>query len=336
VSDRADAVPRRRVAVFGAGAIGCWVGSRLAAVADVTLIGRPRIIEALADGVRATDLDGGDVRSKPTLATEPAAAAAADLVIVTVKSAATAEAGAALASHVRRTAAVVSLQNGVRNARVLADALPGRRVVAGMVPFNVVRPEPDRFHRATEGALLFAPCPELADACAAAGLAYAVRDDMPAVMWGKLVINLGNAINALCGLPLAEQLSQRAFRRCLAACQREALATLRAAGEHAAKLLVVPPRWMPALLELPDPVFRALARRMVAVDPTARSSMWDDLEHGRTTEIDYLQGEIVALADRLRRPAPVNRRVVELVRVAEAGGRRDYTGAELAALVLAA
>jgi 2-dehydropantoate 2-reductase len=75
---------------------------------------------------------------------------------------------------------------------------------------------------------------------------------------------------------------------------------------------------------------------MVAVDPTARSSMWDDLEHGRTTEIDYLQGEIVALADRLRRPAPVNRRVVELVRVAEAGGRRDYTGAELAALVLAA
>jgi 2-dehydropantoate 2-reductase len=331
-----DAVPRRRVAVFGAGAIGCWVGARLEAVADVTLIGRPRVIDALAGGVRATDLDGGDVRTRPALATEPAAAATADLVIVTVKSAATAEAGTTLAAVLRPDVAVVSLQNGVRNARVLADALPGRRVVAGMVPFNVVRPEPDRFHRATEGALLFAPCPELAQACAAAGLAHAEREDMPAVLWGKLVINLGNAINALCGLPLVDQLSQRAFRRCFAACQREALATLRAAGEHAARLLAIPPRWMPALLELPDAVFRPLARRMVAVDPTARSSMWDDLEHGRVTEIDYLQGEIVALADRLRRDAPVNRRVVELVHAAEAGGRRDYTGAELAALLVRA
>jgi len=84
-------------------------------------------------------------------------------------------------------------------------------------------------------------------------------------------------------------------------------------------------------LTLPDAIFSRLARRVIAIDPHARSSMWSDLEARRPTEIDYLQGEIVALADRVGRAAPVNRALVALVRAAEAGGKRDYTGGELAA-----
>jgi 2-dehydropantoate 2-reductase len=57
--------------------------------------------------------------------------------------------------------------------------------------------------------------------------------------------------------------------------------------------------------------------------------MWDDLEAKRPTEIDYIQGEIVALAARLGRDAPVNRVLVGLVKDAERGGKRDFTGAEL-------
>jgi 2-dehydropantoate 2-reductase len=69
----------------------------------------------------------------------------------------------------------------------------------------------------------------------------------------------------------------------------------------------------------------------VSIDPNARSSMWDDLEAKRPTEIDYIQGEIVALANRLGRQAPVNARLVGLIREAERGGKRNYTGAELLA-----
>jgi 2-dehydropantoate 2-reductase len=76
-------------------------------------------------------------------------------------------------------------------------------------------------------------------------------------------------------------------------------------------------------------MFELLARRLVAIDPTARSSMWDDLEARRPTEIDYLQGEVVALAQRLGRDAPVNRALVELIRAAESGGKRDFTGDQL-------
>ncbi|HUJ62023.1 MAG TPA: 2-dehydropantoate 2-reductase [Kofleriaceae bacterium] len=322
-----------RIAVFGAGAIGCWVGGRLAAGgADVTLIGRDRMVRELAGGLAVSELGDRSWTARPALATEPAAARGADVVLVTVKSGATAEAGRALAGALGDGATVVSLQNGVRNAEVLRAALPGAHVLAGMVPFNVVHPEPGRYHRGTTGTLMFerhdAIAP-LAAACRAAELPCELRDDMPAVQWGKLVINLNNAVNALAGIPLAAQLADRTFRRCFALVVHEALDVLAAGRVPVARLLRLPPRWIARLLPMPDWLFRPLAARIASADPHARSSMWDDLEAHRPTEIDYIQGEIVALADKLGRPAPINRTLIALVHAAEAGGKRDFTSAEL-------
>ena len=82
-----------RIAVFGAGAIGCWVGGRLASGgADVTLIGRQRVMDELANGLHVTDLHGDEAMVRPQVATEAAAAASADATLVTVKSAQTSEA----------------------------------------------------------------------------------------------------------------------------------------------------------------------------------------------------------------------------------------------------
>lgn len=334
------------IAIFGAGAIGCWVGGKLAGGgAKVTLIARPRVIEELANGLTASELDDGRdaemrgavvPRAAFTATTDAAAAASADIVLVTVKSAQTAEAAETLATVIRERALVISLQNGVRNADTLRAALPGRTVLAGMVPWNVTRQGPGHYHRGTSGTLMIEQSPSatpFVHACRAAHLPLDTRSDMLAVLWAKLVMNLNNAVNALSGLPLATELSQRAYRRVLAASQREALRLLAAANQPIAKLTLVPPRLMPRLLELPDPVFSVLAKRTIAIDPHARSSMWDDLEAKRPTEIDYLQGEVVTLAQRLGRPAPVNKKLVDLVRAAEAGGRRDYSGAELLARI---
>jgi 2-dehydropantoate 2-reductase len=286
-------------------------------------------------GLRVTELGGGrDATVTPTLTTEPEAAAAAHLVLVTVKSAQTAEAGAALATVLPRGTVVVSLQNGVRNAEVLRATLPGRRTLAAMVPFNVVRRAPGTYHRASDGALRIDDDPAAAAmlaACRAAELPIESRRDMPAVQWAKLVLNLNNAINALSGQPIAAELAQRAFRRSLAAAQHEALDLLASANQEVARLTLIPPRWMPRVLDVPDRLFRLLASRVVAIDPTARSSMWSDLEARRPTEIDYLQGEIVTLAARSGTHAPINRALVRLVREAEAGGKRDFTGDELRA-----
>jgi 2-dehydropantoate 2-reductase len=322
-----------RIAVFGAGAIGCWVGGRLAAGgAQVTLIGRARVLDELRAGVRTTELDGPARTATPELATEARAAATTDVVLVTVKSQATAEAGRELAAVLAERATVISLQNGVRNVSVLHDELHGRRVLAGMVPFNVVRSEPGAYHRASEGELMVehaeAATP-LVDACRQAALGIELRDDMQAVQWSKLLLNLNNAINALSGQPLATELANRDFRRCLAAAMREALDVLDAAHQPVARVTLLPAAWIARLLPAPDRMFRALAGRVLAIDPRARSSMASDLDAGRATEIDYIQGEIVALAHRNGRRAPVNETLVQLVRDAQHGGQRAFTGAEL-------
>lgn len=325
------------ICIYGAGSIGCYVGGRLAAAgADVVFVGRERLArETAAHGLTLTDLRGADLRVEaPRYETDPAAAAGADLVLVTVKSAATAEAAEALAPHLKPGALVVSFQNGLRNAAVLRERLPQAVVLPGMVAFNVVHSGAGRFHQGTVGDLGVQDHPAL-DAHAAAferaGFTLAREADLTGVQAGKLLLNLNNAINALSGLPLKTELSQRAYRRCLALAQREALAAYRVAGIVPAKTAGLDPRLLPVLLSLPDALFTRAAAKMLAMDPLARSSTWEDLEAGRPTEVDYLNGEIAALAAEHGLAAPVNARLTALVHAAEDGGRRDWTGPELLA-----
>jgi 2-dehydropantoate 2-reductase len=76
---------------------------------------------------------------------------------------------------------------------------------------------------------------------------------------------------------------------------------------------------LPKIIDSPDWIFNNIFLKRWKIDAKARSSMADDLAAGRKTEIDYLNGELVRLAERLQRTAPVNRSIVELIRKAEAG-----------------
>jgi len=319
-----------RLVVAGAGSIGCYVGGCLAlAGRDVTLLLRPALAQMIAGhGLRISGLDGAD-RLLPSsaikLATDPAAAfAEAEIILVTVKSGATDAMAGSIAEHARSGATVVSLQNGVGNVDLLLARLGGMgRVVPGMVPFNVVQTHGEgqaaRFHRATSGTILVASgVPGLRELLNVAGSPVAEHGDMAGVLWGKLLLNLNNALNALSGLPLAAQLADRRWRLLLAAQIGEALAVLKAAGIRPARIEGVPPRAIPHILRLPDWLFRRVARRMLAIDPEARSSMWEDLERRRPTEVDYLQGAILALAAKNRISAPATEGIVRLVKRAEA------------------
>ncbi|GCB02377.1 2-dehydropantoate 2-reductase [Ralstonia sp. SET104] len=314
-----------KICIVGAGSIGCYLGGRLlAAGADVTLVGRARIGDELrAHGLTLTDYRNGRWQVPAAGAryvTDPNAAADADLVLVTVKSAATPSVGNALSPVLRTGAIVISFQNGLGNADVLRAALPHHTVLAGMVPFNVMQPEPGAFHQGTGGELQVAASPMLQpflDDFRRAGLPLMEQANMAAVQWAKLLLNLNNAINALANRPLKEELSQRAYRRCLALAQTEALRLLARAGIQPAKLTPVPPTWIPRLLATPDAVFARLGGKMLAMDPLARSSMSDDLAAGRPTEVDWINGEVVRLAERLGQRAPVNAQLCALVHAAE-------------------
>ncbi len=136
-------------------------------------------------------------------------------------------------------------------------------------------------------------------------------------MWGKLLLNLNNALNALSGLPLKQQIEDRAWRRLLADQLAETLDVLAAAKIQPYSALPIPPNFQPHLMRLPTPVFKILAARMLKIDPLARSSMWEDLQQGRLTEIDELQGAVIKLAESVGKDAPICSRVSQLVKEAE-------------------
>ncbi len=324
------------VLVMGAGTIGCYLGGCLqAAGASVVLVGRPRVLDELrAHGLRCSDLEGRDfvvAAGDLQLTQVPPADASPALVLLCVKSAATVEAARALAEKLPSGTLVLSMQNGVANARDAAGAAPELRVRAGMVPFNVAEIGPGHYHRGTSGVLAVEDDAQLSawlPVFAAAGVPLQLHRDLGRIQWAKLLLNLNNPLNALSGRPLRSQLLERDSRLCLAALQEEGLRAMRAAGIEPSRLTPLPPSWVPTLLRLPTPLFRVLAARMLRIDASARSSMADDFARGRPTEIDALCGEIVRLAERHGVAAPVNERLVELIGRA-AADPRPWSGAEL-------
>jgi 2-dehydropantoate 2-reductase len=312
---------RGPVLVMGAGSVGGWLGGRLqAAGVDVHFVGRPRVLQALRSrGLRLTDLDGGDLRlSADALKLHdgvPAGLAPA-LVLLCVKSGATADAARELGAQLPPGTPVLSMQNGIANAIGAQQAAPSLRCLPGMVPYNIAELAPGHLHRGTAGVLAAQRDPALEawlPLFAAAGLTVELHADLRSVQWGKLLLNLNNAVNALSGLPLRAQLLDRDLRRCTAALIDETLDVLAAAGIAPAQMSPLPPRWIPRVLRLPTPLFRVIAARMLRIDDQARSSMADDLAFGRITEVDALQGEVVRLAQRHGVGAPRNQRIAALV-----------------------
>lgn len=330
-------MPSATIAVVGAGSVGCYVGGRLAASgAGVQFVGRARVAESLArHGLTLTNLHDQQWQVSAdaiSFSTDLCAAAEADLILVTVKSAATPDIATGLAAVVKPGAVVISLQNGLDNAATLAQALTQQTVLTGMVPYNIAYRGDGIFHQGSSGELAVSAHPALAQwrpVFTHAGMPLDTHDDMRAVQWAKLLMNLNNAINALSGLPLKTELQQRDYRDCLAMAQRETLELLSLDGIHPAKLTPLPAHWIPGALSTPDWLFRALGNRMLAIDPLARSSMWDDLEFGRPTEVDWINGEVLKLAAKHGSAAPINAKLVALIREAEMGGKRDWSGAEL-------
>ena len=331
-----------RIVVHGAGAIGLYIGAcwQLSGL-NVGFLGRRRIADEIAaNGLTITDGERRRIEARPDevdFATDPKMLAGADVIALCVKSTGTEAAAAEIGKHARRDAAIISFQNGVSNVDLLKAALPGRTILQGMVPFNVAAMGNGRWHKGVSGSLWAEDHPitrRIAERVGDRPGGLKLSDNMRAVAWGKLLINLNNAVNALSGRTLLEQLGNRDYRRVVAASQVEALDILKQAGIEPAQLGPIPPKLLPHALAAPDLLFRQTILKVQKIDAQARSSMADDFAAGRRTEIDFLNGEVVKLAHQLGRRAPVNERIVDLVRQAEEGIERVWEPKELKEHVL--
>lgn len=325
------------IVVLGAGAIGGYIGGWLASTgANVTFLGRSAMLETVqTHGYTLTDLHGRHTTlhaSKVNFVTSPEVLQLADYVLVTVKSRDTLSAANMLKIHAKPNSTVVSFQNGVGNAEQLAEQLPHLNVIAGMVPFNVVTLPNGHLHCGTEGQLCAqsnAALNALIPLFDLAGLPLQQHQNFEQVQWGKLILNLNNAVNALSDLPLKQELSQHAYRKCLAMLIEETLQVLSHAGIKPAKVSKVSAKLLPYILRLPDFLFKRVAASMLKIDEQARSSMWEDLQRKRSTEVTELNGAVVQLALSVGLKAPLNAQMVQLVQQAEMGQPQALSGEAL-------
>ncbi len=323
------------VTIFGAGSIGCYLGGQLASAGmKVRLIGRERFKTAIEEnGLTLTHYARDTITVRENLvfdldvsSPEDVDNIDTDIVLITVKSQDSETAGKALAGILKKDTIVISFQNGVGNAETLKSAMPGHTVLGGMVPFNVTGKGPGQFHCGTEGNLAIEAIDDenlvaLQAAFARAGQDCDLSEDIKAVQWGKLLVNLNNALNALAGVPLKTCLAEKEYRTALANMIEEALEILKTAGIKPANFGKNSIDKTLKVLRLPNWLYRLIMNSIVKIDASARSSMLDDLEAGRMPEIDYLQGEVVRLANDIGMSAPINEKVIKLVHAAFAEER---------------
>lgn len=329
-----------KICVYGAGSIGCYLGGRLVAAGyDIDFIVRPKIQQQLQTyGLTISDYNGfkqNIAANQLHMTIDPNEVAHADIILVCVKSASTEQVAFELKDILKKKTIIISFQNGLSNVGILKQILTEHTILEGMVPFNVAALGNGVFHQGTDGALYVkshAQLDELVRAFKKAKLEIQLEQDMQAVQWAKLLLNLNNSINALSQLPLKQQLSIREYRQCLALAQLEALSLLKIAKIKPAKLTPIPAQFIPKILKLPNAAFKIISKKMLAIDPIARSSMADDLMAGRKTEIDWINGEIVNLAKHLNLNAPINQKLIQLVKRAELRSEpKAWSGFELKA-----
>jgi 2-dehydropantoate 2-reductase len=314
-----DERDRARIGIMGAGAIGLYVGGMLAASgASVAFAGRGRTLEALSRGLAVTRLGGFKAELKPHQyrSGDVTILNGCDIILFCTKSGDTRQAAAELSRVVAPGTSVISLQNGIGNVEILRQCLPNCEVIPGTVPFNVVRMSPNAVHCAMDGKVLIGPAnasQSLVAAAANSPLAVAVRDDIDAVSWGKLLLNLNNGLNVLSGVPLRQQFEDPAYRETLALAMEELLAVLDSAGIQPAGATRTSPRLIPRILRLPTWLFRIVARQQLKMDESARSSSWDNLVAGRKPETAFLNGAVCRLAEDHGMQAPVNRMICDQV-----------------------
>ena len=293
-----------KIAVMGAGAVGCYYGGMLARAGhDVTLIGRPNHVDAIQRDGLLLDTQTFKEQVRLQASTEPSAVAGATLVLFCVKSTDTESAAAAIRPHLLPGALVLSLQNGVDNAMRLQAALPDQEVAASVVYVATEMPGPGHVKHNGRGELVLAASPSRAGAAAlliAAGVPTDISTNVEGTLWAKLILNCAyNALSAITQQPYGQLVQGEGVQDVIRDLVNECLAVAQADG-----------------ITVPGDVWQAV-ERIAQTMPQQLSSTAQDLARGKRSEIDHLNGYVLRRGAALGVATPVNRVMHTLVKLLE-------------------
>jgi len=300
-----------RVAVVGAGAVGGYFGGMLArAGAPVMMIGRTAFVEAVKKNGLFLDTVQFKESVRVEASTELKDVRGAEVVLFCVKTTDNAATAKELASVLVPGAIVVSMQNGVDNAEQIR-AVSGIEAISAVVYVAASVPEPGRVKHAGRGDLVVGPRNQQTEQFAAlferAGVACRIRDNIAGELWTKLTWNCAlNAVSALGRAKYGQIAASPDARKVVETAVYEVLAVATAAGVH-------PPGFEDPQVALAG-AFKIATQMAEALSSTAQ-----DMNRGKRTEIDSLNGYISRRGTELGVPTPVNHALYTLVKLAEGG-----------------
>lgn len=314
--------------VFGAGLIGCYLGGVLTALGFRTgLVCRPSVRDKLKSGMRLTDFEQHqtnvqqlDVISSNQLCTDALSINQADFLWLTVKCTGVEQAITDIAPWVNKQTVIFCCQNGLGSDACVKQTYPDNLVLRVMVPFNVVEMAPGHYHRGSEGDMTIEHTDSshllvtsLVSKLHSKLLPIKTTNDMHALLWAKLQLNLGNSVNALADIPVKAMLEQRGYRRVIALLMTELLQVADGLGINLPKVTSISAHKIPLILRLPNFIFNLVANKMLQIDPNVRSSMWWDVSQGKPTEIEHINGAILKYANTLSIACPANEKIISLI-----------------------
>lgn len=307
----------KHIAVVGAGAVGSFYGAMLARAGHkVTLIGRPAHVQATQRGGLKLDLAGSSATETIHLSAscELAVLKDADGVLFCVKSTDSASVARQMAPHLAPHALIMSLQNGVENAALIAQQVP-HAVIPCVVYVATEIPAPGHVKHHGRGELVIGTMPtsrltdpqttlqEIVTLFASAQVPVQISPNVMAELWSKLLINCAfNAISGLAQIHYAKLAALESVRSTQAALVKEVIAVALADGVH-----------------LSEPVALAAVAKISATMGSQKSSTAQDMARAKPSEIDHLNGFIVRRGQALGVATPVNQAMFAMVKLVESG-----------------
>lgn len=314
-----------KIAVVGAGAIGSVVGGLLArAGEDVTLIARQAHVEAInKNGLFIDGILGEftvNVKASEKLDFRP------DIVLLMVKTQDVKETCKEIKLYVEGVP-LVTMQNGVRSDDIAASVLGKENIISCVVFIHSRFLEAGKVTFGLGGALLVGEAydnngkrvKEIVSILNKA-IKTEIRDNIHGAHWTKLLMNMmGNSLSAITGLSTGEWAKHSGARRIVILMTKEALYVFEKAGIKLESLPGSPVLALKTIIKSPLPIASTILGSMARSKKSADTipSMLQSILRGKPTEIDYLNGEIVKLGQKMGIPTPYNTKVVELVRGVE-------------------
>ncbi|WP_395374010.1 2-dehydropantoate 2-reductase [Marinicella sp. W31] len=314
-----------KIAVFGAGSTGCYLGAQLTMGGlDTTLICRDYIKDKILknSGITITDYLGNRNLAMPQALITEIEKQQFDVVFVTLKCHHLPTAIEDIRRMTTPESHIIFMQNGIGSLSLIEQHLKDRKHALGITQFNVLQMDNAVFHKGTEGDFIVAANPAtevIQKHLNNSGFEMSLEKDMQPVVFGKLIMNLNNALNTIADMPIQQQLKNRRLRKILAAAMREWLAVCSAMQVELKQLAAVKPAVLPKILSLPNWLFNLVAKKMLDIDPLARSSMWEDIQAKRKTEIEYLNGAVVDLGKKHQIQTPINALITQQIKHLEQG-----------------